>query len=132
MIKKYFLFIIFFFILTPTIADSIELTLEIGNKEPITSPIASYDPTINSYPDPFDSDEIIFEINKDNYLEYAEEILTLGQIEMFENYPDSFKMNVYQSRRSCAVPIEVTNLTSENATLTDNGEGIEGVVGVGN
>ena len=56
-------------------------------------------------------------------------VLTPGQIEMFENYPETFKMNVYQSRRSCAVPAEVTDLTVNNAILTDNGEGIEGVVG---
>ena len=129
MVNKYFLFIVLLFLSNPLFAEITGLHLQIGNKEPITSPIDSYDPNVNSYPDPFKDDQILFVINKDNYLDYANDILTLGQIEMFENYPDSFKMNVYQSRRSCAVPEEVTKLTTENALLTDDGEGIEGVVG---
>ena len=129
MVNKYFLFIVLLFLSNPLFAEITDLHLQIGNKEPITSPIDSYDPNINSYPDPFKDDPILFVINKDNYLDYANDILTLGQIEMFENYPDSFKMNVYQSRRSCAVPEEVTKLTTENALLTDDGEGIEGIVG---
>ena len=48
---------------------------------------------------------------------------------MFKTYPETFKMNVYQSRRSCAVPKEVIELTIQNAVLTDQGEGIKGVVG---
>ena len=48
---------------------------------------------------------------------------------MFETYPETFKMNIYPSRRSCAVPSEVLELTKKNALLIDDGEGIEGVVG---
>jgi hypothetical protein len=129
MLKKIQLLIIFY-LLTTTINAEIVMPLEdIGTKEPIHEPIDLYDPKGNSYPDPFFEDEILLVINKDNYLKYADEILTPGQIEMFEMYPDSFKMNVYQSRRSCAVPEEVTKLTVENSVLTDNGDGIEGVVG---
>ena len=47
---------------------------------------------------------------------------------MFETYPETFKMHVYPSRRSCAVPPEVLKLTEENAKLTDEGEGLEGIV----
>ncbi len=123
----YILIIIFFYASLPVQADV--TLLKIGNKEPITSPIELYDEETNSYPDPFVNDEVLFEINGDNYLSYADKILTAGQIEMFESYPDTFKMKVYKSRRSCAVPPEVTDLTINNAVLTDNGEGLEGVVG---
>ena len=126
---KYFLFIIFFCITTVVKAEIFTLLDDIGAREPINSPIEAYDPNGNSYPDPFTDDQIILEISKDNYLDFVDEILTPGQIEMFENYPETFKMNVYRSRRSCAVPAEVTDLTVNNAILIDNGEGIEGVVG---
>ena len=69
------------------------------------------------------------EINIDNYNVYRDSILTPGQIKMFETYPETFKMNIYPSRRSCAVPPEVLELTNENALLVNEGEGVEGVVG---
>ena len=111
---------------TLSFADLDANSLEIGVKEPINVPISGYDDELNSYPDPFSEDQIILTIDKYNYLKYTDNILTPGQIEMFNTYPDSFKMHVYPSRRSCSVPQEVIKLTRENAKLTDNGEGIEG------
>ncbi len=128
MTKAYTLLVIFLFTFSPAQAE-IELLLNIGDREPIMKPIDTYDKEGNSYPDPFHDDKILLEINSDNYLNYIDNLLTTGQIEMFKSYPDTFKMKVYKSRRSCAVPIEVTELTTKNAILTDNGEGLEGVVG---
>ena len=110
-------------------ANSLLDSITIGDREPIEQPIKSYDSSNNSYPDPFSEDEIIFTITNENYLEFSETILTSGQIEMFIKYPQTFKMNIYKSRRSCAVPPEVYALTKSNAILTDEGEGIEGIVG---
>ncbi len=110
-------------------ANSLLDSIIIGDREPIEQPIKSYDSSNNSYPDPFSEDEIIFTITNENYLEFSENILTSGQIEMFIKYPKTFKMNIYKSRRSCAVPPEVYALTKSNAILTDEGEGIEGIVG---
>ena len=108
-----------FFCLTAVAKAEISILIDdIGEREPISSPIESYDPNVNSYPDPFIDDQIILEINKDNYLDFIDNVLTPGQIEMFENYPETFKMNVYQSRRSCAVPVEVTDLTVDNSFIT--------------
>ena len=123
--------LLFIFILLPSflLADSEINDIYIGEREPIISPISQYDPEINSYPNPFNDDKIILTIDKNNYTNFAENILTPGQIEMFETYPETFKMHVYPSRRSCAVPPEVLKLTKENAKLTDEGEGLEGVVG---
>ena len=110
-------------------ANSLLDSITIGDREPIEQPIKSYDSSKNSYPDPFSEDKIIFTITSENYLEFADNVLTSGQIEMFIKYPKTFKMNIYKSRRSCAVPPEVYALTKSNAILTDEGEGIEGIVG---
>ena len=129
MIKK--IILLLFFTLNGSIsnADFDLLSLDIPERQPINSPINNYDPDMNSYPDPFSKDEIIFTIDQNNYINYANDLLTPGQLEMFKTYPETFKMHVYQSRRSCAVPKEVIELTIQNAVLTDQGEGIKGVVG---
>ena len=127
--NKIFIFLFFINFINSAYADFDLNTLKIGDKEPINEPIDIYDPSKNSYPDPFSDDEILFSIDQSNYLEYADQLLTPGQIEMFKTYPETFKMHVYQSRRSCAVPQEVIQLTTQNAELTDEGEGIIGVVG---
>ena len=83
MIKKSTL--IFIFILFPIFLHSNDKILlpEIGEREPIMQPIGGYNAQGNSYPDPYTNDEIILTINKNNYLDYADTILTTGQIEMF-------------------------------------------------
>ncbi|ABV87261.1 DUF1329 domain-containing protein [Shewanella pealeana] len=93
----------------------------------ITKPVAGYSKGMH-HPDPFPSDKIEFTItnaNKDKYKEY----LSDGQIKLFELYPETFKMNVYQTRRSASVPQFVYDATKENATraeLIDGGNGIKG------
>ena len=102
---------------------------DIGYRIPIKEPIAGYDSGSGAYKDPFRDDVILFKITSDNYFDY-EEYLTPGQIKMFTSYGSTFFMNVYPSKRSCAVPDEVLDLSKTgNAKLVDNGEGIEGVVG---
>ncbi len=129
MIKKIILLIIFTLNASISYAEFDFLSLDIPERQPINTPVVSYDPSNNSYPDPFFEDEIIFTIDQNNYTNYAKSLLTPGQLEMFKTYPETFKMHVYQSRRSCAVPKEVIELTIQNAVLTDQGEGIKGVVG---
>ena len=118
-----------FFFANLTYAETDFSNIIIEDRKPINSPITGYNPDINSYPDPFHNDEILFTIDKNNYIEYADKILTPGQIEMFETYTETFKMHVYPSRRSCSVPPEVIKLTDQNAKLIDEGEGLVGVVG---
>ena len=110
-------------------ANSLLESLSIGDKNPINKPIASFDISSNSYPNPFLEDEIIFSITNENYLDFSDNLLTKGQTEMFKQYPETYKINVYNSRRSCSVPPEVYELTDSNAILTDDGEGLKGVVG---
>ena len=102
---------------------------DIGNRDPITSPVDGYDKNSNSYINPFADDEIQFQINASNFNNYLM-YLTDGQVEMFNIYPESFVMNIYPTRRSCAVPQEVLELTKEgNVQMVADGEGVEGVVG---
>lgn len=52
-----------------------------------------------TWPDPFADDKPLFTITAENYTEYQEH-LTPGQIAMFKQYPQTFRMHVYPSRRS--------------------------------
>ena len=113
-----------------TVFSDVVVTLEdLGERVPIASPISGFDSDSNSYIDPFEDDPILFTVTSNNYSEFSENLLTDGQIAMFKTYPETFKMHIYKSRRSCDVPQEVKDLTSQNAVMTDEGEGIEGVVG---
>lgn len=78
--------------------------------------------------DPFPGDKIEFTITNANKAQYKD-FLTAGQNALFELYPDTFKINVYQSRRSAAAPQYVYDATKANATraeLIDNGNGLKG------
>ena len=110
-------------------AENIFTESDLGKRVPIISPVAGYDVNSNSYIDPFQEDKVQFEINASNFKDYKEH-LTAGQIGMFEAYPETFAMKVYPSRRSCAVPQEVLDLTKEgNVKMIAEGEGVEGIVG---
>ncbi len=83
--------------------------------------------------DPFADDKILFTITAKNYKEHAE-FLSDGQKKLFETYPDTYKMPVYQTRRSASNPQRVYDATKANATraeLLDGGNGLKGAaVGV--
>ena len=93
----------------------------------ITTPPADYKKGMH-HPDPFAGDKIEFTItnaNKDKYKAH----LTDGQIKLFELYPDTYKMNVYQTRRTASVPQFVYDATKANATraeLVSQGNGVKG------
>ncbi len=129
MFKNIMYFVILFFLINNASAQDIYEVLKIGEREPINIPIDGYDPNNNSYPNPFPDDNILLTIDSANYLEFSQSLLTSGQTKMFEAYPETFKMNVYKSRRSCSVPNEVYELSRENASLVDDGEGVEGIIG---
>ena len=64
----------------------------------ITSPVAGYK-NGDHHADPFSTDGVSFTITNANLDKYKA-FLTPGQVKMFATYPDSFKMNVYPTRRS--------------------------------
>ena len=127
---KHILILNLFLLFSHSLSYSMEFTeQDIGERIPIKEPIPGYNSGSGDYLDPFRADSILFKITSDNYLKY-EKYLTPGQIKMFTNYSSTFFMNIYPSRRSCAVPDEVLELSKKgNAKLINNGEGIEGVVG---
>lgn len=92
----------------------------------ITQPPAGYKVGM-FHPDPFAGDKIQFTLTAQNYKQYADK-LTVGQQAMFERYPQTFKMNVYPTRRSASFPQRTYEYTKRNATgcrLVANGEGVE-------
>ena len=62
------------------IADPIFSIETIGERAPITEPLSEFNPELDSYPDPFPSDQIILTIDSENYFSFKENLLTPGQI----------------------------------------------------
>ena len=82
-------------------------------------------------PNPFSSDPVKYTITSGNMAQYND-ILTEGYKAMLSTYP-SYKMNVYESRRTCAYPDFVYEATKNNAKvaeLTGGGNGVgKGIMG---
>ncbi|MFM9865787.1 MAG: DUF1329 domain-containing protein [Micropepsaceae bacterium] len=86
-----------------------------------------FDPKTEHPPNPYPDDKVKYTITRENMGEY-DALLTDGHKAMLKRVP-GFKMNVYQSRRSCTVPKFVAEATKRNATtveLTADGEGVTG------
>ncbi|MBE0482443.1 MAG: DUF1329 domain-containing protein [Bacterioplanes sp.] len=80
--------------------------------------------------DPFPNDQVKFVITAQNYKEYADN-LTPGQKAMFEKYPETYRMPVYETRRTAAYPQFIYDATKRNATntkLVEGGNGLENYV----
>lgn len=67
---------------------------------------------------PFPDDKPLFVITAQNMEQYKAN-LTPGQMAMMKKYPDTYRMPVYQSRRSHAVPDFVAERTKKNAVETE-------------
>ena len=95
----------------------------------ITSPPAGWEPGTH-YVDPFADDAVLFTITAANVDQYADK-LTVGQKALFETYPETYKMNIYPTRRSAAFPQRIYDKTKEiagTAHLVENGYGVEGAI----
>lgn len=94
-------------------------------------PGVKFDPKSQHPPNPWPGDKPKFTITNANAGQYADK-LTDGQKAMLKAFP-TYKMNVYESRRSCTVPQYVQAATKNNALvaeLTKDGEGVlGGIVG---
>ncbi|GAA6183337.1 DUF1329 domain-containing protein [Aliiglaciecola sp. NS0011-25] len=92
----------------------------------ITTPPAGYKPG-DFHPDPFPGDKVLFTITGKNYKEHAD-FLSAGQIKLFETYPDTYEMPVYQTRRTASNPQYVYDAAKANASraeLVQGGNGIK-------
>ncbi len=67
---------------------------------------------------PFPDDKPLFVITAQNMEQYKAN-LTPGQMAMMKKYPDTYRMPVYQTRRSHAVPDFVAERTKKNAVETE-------------
>ena len=86
---------------------------------------AGYKPG-DHHPNPFADDKILFTITKAN-LEQYRQFLSPGQIALFDLYPDTFKMNIYPTRRSASYPqyfYDATKRIAANAELVEGGNGL--------
>ena len=66
------------------------------------------------YVDPFPGDKPLFTVNAANAVQYADR-LTPGMQALLKKYPERFHMNVYQTRRTAALPKDVTDRVREQA-----------------
>ncbi|HCO44273.1 MAG TPA: DUF1329 domain-containing protein [Gammaproteobacteria bacterium] len=79
----------------------------------IQQPPANFVPG-EAWVDPFPDDKPLFTITAQNYAQYQDN-LTAGQVAMFQQYPDSFRMHVYPTRRSASFPDWVYEATQRQA-----------------
>jgi len=88
-----------------------------GTIPPWTGGLAqqAMDPTVG-YLDPYADDPILFTIDADNVDQYSEQ-LSPGHQELFRQYPDSYRMHVYPTRRSANWPQEVLDEVRKQAPL---------------
>ena len=93
----------------------------------ITQAPAGYTPG-EHHPDPYPNDKPLYTVTAANMAQYKD-LLSPGQIKLFETYPDTFKMNVYQTRRSASYPEHVYQATLENAPRAELIQGGNGITG---
>jgi hypothetical protein len=82
------------------------------------------------YCDPFADDQPLYTVNAQNLQQYAAK-LSEGQKAMLQKYPQSYKLNVFPTRRTAASPDWVYEATYKNALngeLTGNGESLQDVI----
>lgn len=87
----------------------------------------SFDPKKQHPPNPWPGDKPKTTITAANAGQFGDRLLD-GHKAMFKAFP-TFKMNIYESRRSCTVPQFVQAATKNNAVvagLTPDGEGVTG------
>ncbi len=82
------------------------------------------------HPDPYPDDSVVFTITAADLDQYADR-LTEGHKAMFAQYGDTFKINVYPTRRSASYPeriYEATRQIAATARLSEEGNGVTGAV----
>ncbi|HSX70706.1 MAG TPA: DUF1329 domain-containing protein [Pseudomonas sp.] len=78
--------------------------------------------------DPFASEQPLFTITAANAEQYKDK-LSAGQLAMFKRYPDTYKIPVYPSHRSAALPDDIYAAAKTSALNTegiDGGNGLKG------
>ncbi len=95
----------------------------------LTTPPAGYKAG-DHYIDPFSDDAIKLTITNSNMSEYSDK-LSEGHKALLKTYPDTYKLNIYQSRRTAAAPQRIYDATKRiaaNTKLTPDGNGVTGAI----
>ena len=85
------------------------------------------DENANPLNNPFAGDLPLFTITAQNLEQYKNQ-LSDGQLALFKKYPTSYKMPVYQTRRTASYPSTITAKALKNATNTQLVSGGNGLV----
>lgn len=92
-------------------AGNADGTIPAWSSTPIPIPEGRVEGT---WPDPFADDKPLFTITADNYTEHQDK-LTAGQIGMFKQYPETFRMHIYPTRRTAVADKWVYEATLKQA-----------------
>jgi len=77
--------------------------------------------------DPFPDDKPLYTVTAQNVAQYKDK-LSAGQQKMFAKFADTYKLNVYPTRRTAAYPGFVDETTYQNALKAELGGGGEALV----
>jgi hypothetical protein len=97
----------------------------------ITAPPLAYGKPGDFHVNPFPNDQPLFVISAENVDQYSDQ-LTDGQKALFKTYPESFRMPIYQTRRSASLPQWIYDNNANNAitaTLSVGGNGVQNSYG---
>ncbi len=95
----------------------------------ITTPPSAYIPG-QHYTDPYAGDAVKFTITANNADDHADK-LSAGHKALLGTYPDTYKMNIYPTRRSASAPRHIYDATKRiaaSARLTADGNGVQNAV----
>ena len=65
-----------------------------------------------------------YSITSSNVSEYTD-MLNPGQIQMFANYPDTYRIDVSENSASCATDPDIEAISQANGTMINDNEGLE-------
>ncbi len=72
----------------------------------------------------FADGHVKYSVTSANVAEYAE-MLNPGQMNMFAQYPDTYRMDVYEESASCQLDPDIASISQSNGTMINDNEGIE-------
>jgi uncharacterized protein DUF1329 len=96
----------------------------------ITEPPAGYTKG-KHYVDPFSDDAVQFTISNNNMFDYVDK-LSEGHKALLKTYPETYKLNIYKTRRTASAPQQIYDATkriASTAKLTADGNGVTGAIG---
>ena len=70
------------------------------------------------------ADSPLYSIDSSNASEYVD-MLSPGQMAMFAAYPDTYRMDVYDSSGDCVIPDDIAAISQSNGSMINDNEGFE-------